>query len=243
MNIRAKIFGGTPLPEEPLIPPKKPRGARFDQLDSVVPKREARHQHDSRHEDRHRLVGEHAWVTYNGESHEVELINLSGGGAMIAGPFEPVLWDRVELHLGEHGTIECAVRWLRDGHVGLEFAHETQLNWPSDQVATVLRQVIERTFPHIEFPMAEDEPPALPSAIAPADEKRSAPRHPLIWRGTLHHDFESSAVRIRNISSSGAMIQTDAIVRVGTEPLLELSPSVSISATVQWAVGDQIGFG
>jgi len=57
----------------------------------------------------------------------------------------------------------------------------------------------------------------------------------------LHHNFESSAVRIRNISSTGAMIQTDADVRVGSEPLLELSAAVAISATVQWAVGDQVG--
>ena len=41
--------------------------------------------------------------------------------------------------------------WIRDGQIGLEFAHETRLDWPSNQVATVLRHVIERTFPHIIF--------------------------------------------------------------------------------------------
>ena len=38
-----------------------------------------------------------------------------------------------------------------------------------------------------------------------------------------------------------AMIELDAQVRVGSEPLLELSEAVSISATVEWAVGDQAG--
>jgi len=37
------------------------------------------------------------------------------------------------------------------------------------------------------------------------------------------------------------MIETRGQVRVGGEPLLELSPAVSLSATVEWAVGDQVG--
>jgi hypothetical protein len=252
MNIRAKIFGGFDAAEEPLLPAKRPKGVRADQLDSVPVKRESRIRQDSRNEDRHRLVDERATVDFNGVSHEVELINLSGGGAMIAGPLEPMLWDHVDLHLGKHGTIECVVRWIRDGNIGLEFAHETRLDWPSDQVATVLRHVIERTFPHIAFPESDENQAVPRPAPAPAaeqkpreresvNEHRAAPRHPLIWNGTLHHDFQSSAVRVRNISASGAMIETQATVRLGTEPLLELSPAVSLSATVEWTVGDQVG--
>ena len=159
---------------------------------------------------------------------------------MIAADFEPHLWDRVDLHLGENGTIECAVRWIRDGRIGLEFAHETRLDWPSDQVATVLRHVIERSFPHIGFQRAQKSP--VPERqIELDDEHRIAKRHPLIWNGQLHHDYTSDDVRIRNISSTGAMIETTARVRVGTEPLLELSDTVSVSATVEWAVGDQVG--
>jgi PilZ domain len=248
MNIRAKIFGGGDAAEEPLLAVKSAKAAKPDQLDSVRIRRESRNRQNSRTEDRYRLVGERARVTHNGVDYDVELINLSGGGAMISGSLEPVLWDRLNLHLGNHGTIECAVCWLRDGRIGLEFAHETRLDWPSDQVATVLRHVIERTFPHIAFPEV-DEPPApqpqSPQATAeeyePVNEHRSAPRHPLIWNGTLYHDFQTDAVRVRNISESGAMIEVRGQVRVGGEPLLELSPAVSLSATVEWAVGDQVG--
>jgi PilZ domain len=135
------------------------------------------------------------------------------------------------------------VRWIRNDRVGLEFAQETHLEGPPDEVATVLRQVIERSFPDIEF---EDSGPALESEPQPkkqhqGDENRGAPRHPLIWSGVLHHDYQSSPVRIRNISATGAMIQTDTAVRVGAEPLFELSGDVSLSATVEWAVGDQVG--
>ena len=37
------------------------------------------------------------------------------------------------------------------------------------------------------------------------------------------------------------MIETPRRVQVGAEPLLELSDAVSLSATVEWAVGDQVG--
>lgn len=240
MNIRAKIYGGTQAAEESLLRAKKPKGAKPDSLHSVAVPRETRRASNSRGEDRHRLTGERARLTHDGAEIEVELINLSGGGAMVAGAFEPKLWDRVNLHLGNHGTIECAVRWIRDGKVGLEFAHETRLDWPSDQVAIVLRHVIERTFPHISFPESGEPEPAAPEPPR-TDENRAAPRHPLIWSGTLHHDFQSDAVRLRNISSTGAMIETDASVRVGSELALELADSVMISAKVEWAVGDQVG--
>jgi hypothetical protein len=237
MNIRAKIYGGGSAAEEPLLKAKKPRGAKADKLQSVAVAREARRASNARGGDRHRLLDEHARITHNGDVHDVVLINLSGGGAMVEGPFEPKLWDRVELHLGEHGDIECAVRWIRDDRIGLEFAHETRIECSPDEVASVLRQVILRSFPDLDFEIAEHV-----SVDRPAnDEHRTGPRHPLIWNGTLHHDYQSDPVRVRNISVTGAMIETSAMVRVGSEPLLELSEAVSLSATIEWAVGDQVG--
>ena len=237
MNIRAKVLRG--VVDEPILKAKKPRGAKADTLHSVAVSREARRLNNGRVEDRHRLTDESARITWNGADLDVELVNLSGGGAMIAGGFEPQLWDHVDLHLGKHGTIECAVRWIRADRIGLEFAHETRLDWPSDQVATVLRHVIEKSFPHIQFPENEHSPP--PVDRRSDDEHRRAARHPLVWNGTLYHDYQTSTVRVRNISETGALIETDAQVRVGSEPLLELTEAASVSATVEWAVGDHAG--
>jgi hypothetical protein len=240
MNIRAKIFGGAA--DEPLLKAKKPKGAKAEALDSIAVARESRQRIDSRGEDRHRLIGERAGVTHGGRRHEVELINLSGGGAMIEGAISPMLWDRVTLHLGEHGDMECAVRWIRDNRIGLEFAHETRLECDAGKLASVLREVITRSFPDLEFD--EPEPQPQPQSFQPQEpneEHRDAPRHPLVWSGVLHHDYQSSKVRVRNISSTGAMIESDTPVRVGAQPLLELSDAVSVSATVEWAVGDQVG--
>jgi PilZ domain. len=237
MNIRAKIYGGG-APEAPLLKAKQPRGAKPDELHSIAVARESRQRSDSRAEDRHRLIGERARVTHDGNTHQVELINLSGGGAMVAGAFTPLMWDRLHLHLGEHGDIECAVRWIREGRIGLEFAHETRLDWGADEVAVILRDVITRSFPDVEFSDSGIAPPTL---AGEDEEIRTAPRHPLIWTGVLYHDYQSTKIRVRNISETGAMIETATPVRVGAEPLLELSDAASISATVVWAVGDQVG--
>lgn len=237
MNIRAKIIRG--VADEPILKAKKPRGAKADTLHSVAVSRETRRLSNGRGEDRHRLSDEHTRVTWEGADLDVELINLSGGGAMVVGDFQPMLWDRVDLHLGNHGTIECAVRWIREDRVGLEFAHETRLDWPADQVATVLRHVIEKTFPHIVFPETDETPPQ--PVEHSGDDSRRAARHPLVWKGTLYHDYQTTAVRVRNISETGALIETEAQVRVGSEPLLELTEATSVSATVEWAVGDHAG--
>jgi len=58
---------------------------------------------------------------------------------MIAAAFEPNVWDKLELHLGENGTIECAVRWVKGGRMGLEFAHETQLDCSAEEQAILFR--------------------------------------------------------------------------------------------------------
>lgn len=242
MNIRAKIFGAAGVAEEPLLKRKTPKGAKADELHSIKVPRETRRQSNTRGKDRHRLIGERARVTYNDTDFEVELVNLSGGGAMVAGPFEPLIWERLALHLGDHGTIECAVRWVRDGRVGLEFAHETRLECGPDKVASVLRNVINRSFPDLQFaewrePEAEIE--AEPQGTA--DEHRAASRHPLIWNGDLHHDYQTSRVRIRNISGTGAMIECETPVRVGAEPMLQLGEDLMVAATVVWAVGNQVG--
>jgi hypothetical protein len=196
MNIRKKIFGGEEAVEEPILKPKKPKGAKRDTLDSVVVPREESRTTNSRGNERHRLFGETVRLDHGGRSYDVELINVSGGGAMVSGSFAPKMWDPVTLHLGENGTMECAVRWIRDERVGLEFAHETRIDCAADKQAAVLREVIQRSFPDVEFELSDDPPPQ--SHDGP--DGRAARRHPRVWSVHLHHDYHSTPVRIRNIS-------------------------------------------
>ena len=238
MNIRSKIFGNGAAEQSPVLKAKKPKGAKPDTLNSIPVIREETRRGDTRDQDRHRLPDEQVSLTHAGRTHSVQLVNLSGGGAMVAADFEPTLWDRVELHLGENGTVECAVRWLKGGRIGLEFAHETRLDCSADKQAAVLRDVITRTFPDLEFEASTE--PAAPATLENG-EKRTDGRHALIWSGTIHHDFQSSPARLRNISETGAMVECNAPLHVGAEPLLELGEGVSIFASVAWIVGDSAG--
>lgn len=238
MNIRAKIFGGASTPEEPLVvEAKKPKGARPETLNSISVGREEARRGNTRADDRHRLTDEEVRVTHEGKSIAVQLVNLSGGGAMVSGDFKPKLWDRLELHLGDEGVVECAVRWLKDDRVGLEFAHETRLDCSVGDQAALLREVIARSFPDLEFEVIE----GLAEQEDVSDEHRRERRHPLIWSAIVHHDYQSNPVRLRNISSTGAMIECQSPLRVGAEPLLDLGEAGQVFATVTWAVGDQAG--
>ena len=96
--------------------------------------------------------------------------------------------------------------------------------------------MIARSFPDIEFDVPDQQP-----VVQEASEQRTGRRHPLIWLGELHHDYQSTQVRIRNISPTGAMIECKAMLHAGSEPLLDLGNSGSMFATVMWAVGDHAG--
>jgi PilZ domain-containing protein len=246
-KLRHQILSGE-LPERrSLLGTKRKKGADADAgLTSVdIPREETRTTH-MRDGDRHRLLDQQVQVKHKRKLYTVQLVNLSGGGAMIAGDVRPNLWDRVDLRLSEDGVIECAVRWLRGDRIGLEFAHETRLDCSEEAKAKLLQAVIDLNFGDLEIEAPKrrksDEPHAH-TVVAPGSPKdqRGGSRHPLIWSGSLHYDFETIPVRLRNVSETGALIEGQNSLPVGAEPLLDLGDAGSIFATVTWAVGDQMG--
>jgi hypothetical protein len=244
-DMRSRNMGGRGRDGSPLIGSKKPSGANAERgLKSVPVARTAARTSDTREADRHRLPDGMVTASFDGADHQVQLVNLSGGGAMISGPFEPNLWDRVDLHLGDEGTVECAVRWLKSDRIGLEFAHETRLDCSPQERDALLRQVIVENFPEValpERPVDRKEAPADAATAPEAELRRGDARHPLIWSGIVHYDHDSTPVRLRNISSSGAMIECSATFPEGAEPLLDLGDAGNLFATVMWVHGDQAG--
>ena len=211
-----------------------------DRLDAVaVPRAEVR-RGNHRSNDRHGLAGEAAIARYQGQTHDVELVNLSAGGAKIRADFQPLLWDFVELHLGESETVDCAVRWLRDGCIGLEFAHETRIDSDPEERAALLLEVIQRSFPGQPVKLKHDEPETVE---APVEElgHRIEKRHPLIWNGVLHSAHDSLPVRIRNISARGALVDVATDYAEGASVLLDLGEAGQLDASVTWATGAQAG--
>jgi len=241
MSIRTQIFGGGA--EHRLLQEKQPKAAaEFKTLvDVSIPRGESRRT-NNRDQDRHRLTGAKFEATYDARTYEVEVINLSGGGAMIEAAMQTNIGECILLHLGEDATVECAVRWMKAGRLGLEFAHETKLECSDDERAALLRDVIQREFPEEKFerPPERDAAPEQLPAEDPSDQ-RSAHRHPMIWSGELSYGSHKWDVRLRNISSTGALIEFPGTLRVGSEVLLDLGKAGAVTGTVSWAMGDHMG--
>jgi hypothetical protein len=255
-SFRSAILTGKSLRTDPVVRDKTARGAETDDLSSVeVPREEAR-THDHRDDNRHRLENEAATARFDGQDHDVELINLSGGGAMIRAGFAPRLWERVDLKFAEGAEIECAVRWLRGDRVGLEFAHETRIDCDPAVRDALLLDVIRRSFPDATMPTPA-EPVAEPKSKAKskakpearpdeeddsaANSRRTERRHPLIWSGEVFYNHSNDKVRLRNISEHGTLIETPVTYPLGAELFLDMGEAGQHFATVSWACGDKTG--
>ena len=236
-NFRASALNGRDA--APLVAEKKSRKSATAGLAGVKVIRSESRISNQRGADRHRLTDEQAVVRRKGKRHVVELINLSHGGAMIGAKFKAKLWDRVELFLGASaepgsaGEIECAVRWIRGDRIGLEFAHETRVDCDTETLDDLLRQVIRNSFPDVVLP---DRP-----TVAEESEKRGETRHPLVWSGILHHDYDWDTVRLRNISTTGALVECSATLPAGVTVYLDLDAAGRVAATVSWSRGNQAG--
>lgn len=244
-RIRAGRPSGEPLLREKAKSPRAEasRAAEEESFADVAISREAIRQANHRDADRHRLESELVELSHDGRTQPVTLINLSGGGAMIEGADELKLWDRVEFRLGGTASLEAIVRWVRGTRFGLEFAHETRIDTGQEELTTTLLAVIARSFPDVARAQGDVIPAAVGAETAPEhkDQAERELRHPLIWSGIVHFDHDSSPVRLRNISSSGALVECTAVYPVGAELLLDLGEAGSIFATVNWARGDQCG--
>lgn len=246
MSIRTRIFG--PGADDPLLPVKKPKGAQPDTLNSISIARTECRRGNVRGGDRHRLASEQAVIRLADSEHVVDVVNLSAGGAMVRGTIDLLLWDHVGLVLGEGSELDCAVRWIKGADIGLEFAHETRIDCDKDTRDDLLRTVIRKSFPDaaeiaLEYPQrrVDDDPSVDPESV----KRRGADRHPLVWNGVIYyddrHDYEAEPVRLRNISVTGALVQSGNPLPEGANVFLDLRGAGRFPATVQWTRGDQSG--
>jgi PilZ domain-containing protein len=233
MDMRSGMIGKwTAEGNSPLLTNKKPKKTKGEGITGIPIAREETRRKDAREEDRLPGDGQRCAISYRDRDHEVEVVNLSGGGAMIAAGLHPNIGDRLDLHLGEGGMVECVVRWVKEGRIGLEFAHETRLDCSDEERAALLWEAIDKAFPHRKSAAKRDED---------TSDQRRATRHPLIWSAELHARSGSWRVRLRNVSDTGALIQCAKPLPVGREVILDLGNGGSVEATVTWAVGDHAG--
>ena len=240
--VSGKGLGG----DNPLVTDKRARGSAAEDLASVSIERQETRGTDHRDGDRHRLAAEQVKASWKGKPYTVDLVNLSGGGAMIRAGFAPRLWDRVDLTLGEGTALECAVRWIRGDRIGLEFAHETRIDCDPELRDSTLLEVIRRTFPQVEaLPTAEPIADKAPEARAVHQDtdysRRAERRHPLIWSGKILYNHDEHATRLRNVSATGALVECATVLPEGVEVMLDLGNDVHQFARVGWSRGNQSG--
>jgi hypothetical protein len=246
-SFRSAVLSGKGLKGNPVAHSKLRKGAEADDLSSVDVTRSEPRSHNQRDDDRHRLDQETAIVRFGGEEHQVDLINLSGGGAMIRADFAPRLWERIDLIFGEGAEIECAVRWLRGDRVGLEFAHETRIDCDPEVRDALLLDVVRRSFPDATIAPSTQSRPAVANDPVPdeddaiANTRRTERRHPLIWSGEIFYNHHSERVRLRNISEHGALIESPISYPLGAEVLLDMGDAGQHFASVGWTCSDKAG--
>ena len=231
-SFRDSILGGQ-ASEGPLLPAKKPKAAAESDSGLAVPRAEARI-HNQRSESREFLSEGEAHLKVGRRKYVVDLVNLSGGGAMVGTNLPLKLWQEVQLELDETHTVECVVRWIKGDRMGLEFAHETQVTGDAAKRDAMLLDTIERNFPE-----------AATETVVESDQRtgqrREGRRHPLIWSGAVHYDHDTTAVRLRNISETGVLIESERPYPQEAEVLLDLGGAGQFFANVSWSRGDQVG--
>lgn len=238
-SFRASLLGTRA--DGPILAGKKDASSRSSEgsMGLAVTRSEVRRS-NSRDADRHRLSSAGAVIRKGRRNYQVDLINISGGGAMVEGDFGAKLWQSVTLKLGEVGELECAVRWIRGNRYGLEFAHETRIDCDPETLNETLRTVLSDCAPDEleEEPHEGEEEVAAAAAPLP---RRVATRHPLIWSGLIEFSHETAVARIRNISATGVQIESQADYPVGAEVALDLGDAGTVRAIVCWSQGGHSG--
>lgn len=254
-DIRDRVFGSgfrSPLLRTRKLKsrPAASTAAEDESFADVTVKREAVRQANHRDSDRHRLHDTRIELLHAGHRQVVTLVNLSGGGAMIEGADGLRLWDEITLTLGECGKVSAAVRWLRGDRIGLEFAQETRLDGDRRELTNMVHQIISQSHPDFPSELANEpanDQPSVSDEPAVKDETDDVGandreiRHPLIWSGKIHYDYETIPVRLRNISAGGALIECGSDLAIDAELLLELDKAGTFFATVKWIHGDTAG--
>lgn len=188
----------------------------------AIPRTETRTS-NQRREDRHLNLADKAELRFRGRRLDVSVVNVSRHGAMIEAPIEPRIGERMQIAFAGCNRTDCTVRWLRNGRLGVEFAQETTVLAPAE-----VRELI------VSGRRAGEREP-------PAEKPTRAPRQSLLWKAVLHWDHGTIAVRIRNISAEGAMLEGREELAADTGIVLDLGEAGAVSGSVRWSRSGQLG--
>lgn len=195
-------------------------------LGKIAIKREEPRCTNQRSEDRHPNVVAQSTIVFRRRKQQVRVVNVSSRGAMIEAEIEPRIGEPLDIVFSDENRTRCAVRWVREGRIGLEFVNET-IFWETAPGGTILHAQ-----PAAEREDSEEEEPAF------VDRE---PRQRLIRSGMLYWSGITVPVRMRNISSGGARVEGERQLCPGAEVELDLGDGGFHIAEVRWSKDGQIG--
>jgi hypothetical protein len=228
-GVRSAILSGEGVhPATPVAAAKKKKidPAARGSLTTIAVKREESRLTNQRREDRHRDIFEEASIYFRRRKYQVPVINSSANGVMIEADIEPRIGEALQIQFNDCNRTKCVVRWVRGNRIGLEFHQETTIIGPSSIQDFIIRKLRG----------GDDE---VQEGDCPKATR--TPRHSLIWIGTVHCEHQTMPVRLRNISTDGAMLETEHQFDIGAEILLDLEEAGTAFAKVRWAKGGQVG--
>ena len=225
-EIRSSILGGSEKPATPVASKSKTPGEAggLSGLTRIAIKRQETRVTNQRAEDRMRNVVEETTIVFRRRKVQARVVNVSSRGAMIEADVDARIGEKIDIQFTEKNRTKCIVRWLREGRIGIEFQNET-IFWDSAAPGT----------PIFHY---ENE---RPEGGTPREVLDRQPRQTLLRSGTLYWSGISIPVRLRNISSTGARLESDQEIRAGCEVELDLGEAGFQFAEVRWAKDGQVG--
>ena len=224
-EFRSTIRSAEEAPATPIASKAKKAGAAsLGGLTALAIKRTEARLTNHRCEDRLRDIVDETTIVFRRRKQSVRVVNVSSRGAMIEFAAEPRIGEKLDILFTDENKTACVVRWVREGRVGVEFLNET-IFWDSAQT---------------NGPVFRDGGKA-PEPAAPREVLEREARQTLLRNGTLYWSGISIPVRLRNISSGGAKIESEQVLVAGAEVELDLGDAGFQYAEVRWAKDGQVG--
>ena len=245
-ELRSRVTSGTNGSLLARREPKRRSGSEPSLAGFAIPRVEAR-MSNQRREDRHLNLVERAELSFRRRKLEVDVVNVSNHGAMIECDIDLRIGERLQIRFDGCNRIECAVRWVREGRVGLEFSQETEIIGSARVRELIVsgRREGERAPPAAA---AEQQPEQAVEAVQsqtaaprPVSQAPREPRQSLLWKAVLHWDHGSLLVRVRNISAEGAMLEAREELPPETGVVVDVGEGGTVCGTVRWSRGGQLG--
>lgn len=226
-EIRSSILSGEVKSGPVARKSRKKEEGGLGGLTKIAIKRQEARCTNQRAEDRHPNLVTESTIVFRRKKQQVRVVNVSSRGAMIETDLEVRIGENLEIVFSEDNRTRCAVRWIRDGRVGLEFVNET---------------IFWETAP--SGPVFQAQPLATPGQAEEEEEPAFVDREPrqrLLRSGTLYWSGISVPVRLRNISAGGARVEGERDLCPGAEVELDLGEGGFHVAEVRWSNDGQIG--